>query len=310
MLTDVAVNVRIGTRSSPMAMAQANRVAADLARIDPTATVEVVSMTTTGDRWTGPLSELGGKGAFTKEVDTALLDGSVDLCVHCVKDIPGDRDLPGDTVIPAYLTRDDVRDAVVQPDGLGLSQLPEGAVIGTSSPRRAAQLALNWPGLRPMPVRGNANTRLAKLDAGDFDALLLAVAGLERIGLTERITEILDTDSVLPAVGSGTIALQCRGDDTVIRELAARLDDPQTHRRTDAERAMLRALGGHCHSPIAGYAVVEPDGRLALHGRVMSPDGKIILEARAWHTDAEALGTGVADDLLSQGAAEVIAAAG
>ncbi|HZE38621.1 MAG TPA: hydroxymethylbilane synthase [Stackebrandtia sp.] len=298
--------VRIGTRSSPMALAQAERVSRSLRKLDADLTVEVVPLTTSGDRWTGPLSQLGGKGAFIKEVDAALLDGRCDVCVHCVKDIPGDRDLPEGTVIAAHLERDDVRDAVVSPTGAALSGLPDGARVGTSSPRRLAQLALEWPTLRPLPIRGNANTRLAKLDAGDFDALLLAVAGLERIGLQGRISEILDIDTMLPAVGAGTLALQIRHDDTATADLVTRLDDAVTTRRTTAERTMLRALQGHCHSPIAGYATVEPDGRLSLHGRVMDPDGSTILDARAIHADAEVVGSSVADDLLSQGARKLI----
>jgi hydroxymethylbilane synthase len=289
-----------------MALAQVDRVSAELTAIDPRVDVEVIPMTTSGDRWAGPLSQLGGKGAFTKEVDAALLDGRCDLCVHCVKDIPGDQDLPEGTEIVAYLARDDVRDAVVQPGGLTLSQLPDGSRVGTSSPRRAAQLALHWPRLRAVPIRGNANTRLAKLDAGEFDALLLAVSGLERIDLTERITEILDVDSMLPAVGSGTLALQCRGSDEATKALVAQLNDPATFRQTTAERTMLRTLSGHCHSPIAGYATAEPDGRLSLHGLVMSADGATVLDARYSHEDPEVLGTSVAAELLRQGARQLI----
>lgn len=289
-----------------MALAQADRVSAALTALDPDVAVEIVPFTTSGDKWMGPLSQLGGKGAFTKEVDAALVEGTCDLCVHCVKDIPGDRDLPEGTVIAAHLERDDVRDALVHPGGLSLSDLPDGSRIGTSSPRRAAQLALHWPRLSPLPIRGNANTRLAKLDAGDFDALLLAVSGLERLALTDRITEILDVDTMVPAIGSGTLALQCRTDDTPVRDLVARLDDPMTSWRTEAERSMLRALNGHCHSPIAGYAIQESEGVLSLHGRVMSLDGSTVLEARESGADATALGTSVAEALLRQGARELI----
>lgn len=293
-----------------MAMAQVERVRAELLALRPELTVEVVPLTTSGDRWAGPLSELGGKGAFTKEVDAALLAGDVDLCVHCVKDIPGDRPVPEGTVIASYLKRDDVRDAVVEPQGRNLNDLPPGARIGTSSPRRAAQLSLHWPHLAPIPVRGNANSRLAKLDAGEYDALMLAVAGMERIGLTDRMSQILPTDTMVPAVGSGTLALQCRVDDTLALELAEALGDDTTNRVTAAERAMLRVLGGHCHSPIAGLAVVEDDGVLSLHGRVISPDGKTVLDASQRHADPEVLGVSVGDELLRQGAKEIIDAAG
>lgn len=293
-----------------MAMAQVERVRAELLALRPELTVEVVPLTTSGDRWTGPLSELGGKGAFTKEVDSALLAGDVDICVHCVKDIPGDRPVPEGTVIASYLKRDDVRDAIVEPQGRSLNDLPPGARIGTSSPRRAAQLALHWPHLAPIPVRGNANSRLAKMEAGDYDALMLAVAGMERIGLTERISQILPTDTMVPAVGSGTLALQCRIDDTLALELADLLGDDTTGRITTAERAMLRVLGGHCHSPIAGLATMDDDGVLSLHGRVISPDGKTVLDASQRHADPEVLGVGVGDELLRQGAKQIIDAAG
>lgn len=286
-------------------MAQAERVAAAVTALSPDTAAEIVPMTTSGDRWMGPLSKLGGKGAFVKEVDAALLENECDVCVHCVKDIPGDRELPEGTLIAGHLARDDVRDAVVQSGGLSLAQLPDGARVGTSSPRRAAQLGLQWPGLKPVPVRGNANSRLAKLDAGEYDALLLAVCGLERIGLTERITEILDVDTMLPAVGSGTLALQCRSEDVAVQELLQGVDDAETSRHTAAERAMLRLLQGHCHSPIGGYAATEGDG-LSLHGRVMSADGAVVLESRQSGDDAEALGAAVAEALLQQGARELI----
>jgi len=181
--------LRIGTRNSPMALAQVERVRAMLADRHPEVTVDVLSMSTSGDRWHGDLAALGGKEAFTKEVDAALVAGDVDLVVHCVKDVPGDRPAPAGTVMAAYLARDDVRDCLVHPGGLRMDQLPSGTRIGTSAVRRVAQLALHWPNLVPVPIRGNANSRLAKLDAGDrYDALLLAFSGLERIGQASRIT--------------------------------------------------------------------------------------------------------------------------
>lgn len=301
--------IRIGTRASAMAMAQAHRVKHQLLQVEPDLTVDVVPLTTTGDRWTGPLAQLGGKGAFTKEVDAALLAGEVDLAVHCVKDVPGDRPVPEGTVLAAYLARDDVRDAVVLREAASLGELSAGARVGTSSPRRTAQLALHWPHLEPVPIRGNANSRLAKLDAGEYDALLLAVAGLERIGLTERIGHILSIEEMLPAVGSGTLVLQCRLDDEATLRRARAIGDDTAWRITTAERAMLRVLGGHCHSPIAALATVESDGDMQLLGRVMSPDGKVVLDASHRHGDPESLGTSVGERLLAQGAADVIARA-
>ena len=212
--------VRIGTRSSPMALAQVERVRRLLAERRPELTVEVIPLTTSGDRWQGALSELGGKGAFTKEVDQALLDGRADVAVHCVKDVPGDRPAPAGTVFAGYLERDDVRDCLVHPAARRMDDLPAGSRIGTSAVRRIAQLALHWPHLVPVPNRGNANSRLAKLDAGDYDALLLAVSGLHRLNQPERITQPIDIDTFVPAVCCSTLVLQCRKDDGEARTIA------------------------------------------------------------------------------------------
>ncbi|WP_042397939.1 hydroxymethylbilane synthase [Streptacidiphilus carbonis] len=298
--------IRIGARSSPMSLAQVERVRAELAAAHPGIVTEVVPFTTSGDRWSGALVELGGKGAFTRELDEALLAGTVDLAVHCVKDVPGDRPVPAGTVFAAYLRRDDLRDAVVHPGGLTLDRLPAGTRIGTSSVRRVAQLAQRWPELEPVPIRGNANSRLAKLDAGDVDALMLAVSGLERIGAQDRITEILSVEQMMPAVGSGTLALQCRSEDEAVVEAVTALNDAETFRQTTAERMLLHVLQGHCNSPIAAFATTEHDGRLSLRARVFSPDGKTTLDAHEWDRNALALGTSVAATLLRQGAHEVI----
>ncbi|NEA53541.1 hydroxymethylbilane synthase [Streptomyces sp. SID13666] len=300
--------IRIVSRSSPMALAQVERVRADLASAHPGIRTQVVPVTTSGDRWMGDLSALGGKGAFTKEVDAALLAGEADLAVHCVKDVPADRPLPAGTVFAAFLRRDDIRDALIHPGGLPLDQLPEGTRIGTSAVRRIAQLAVSHPHLRCVPMRGNANRRLEKLDTGEADALLLAVSGLERIGRSERITEILSVDTMCPPIGAGVLALQCREDDTVTIDAVRTLGDPDTWRETTAERTFLHVLQGHCNSPIAGYAQAERDGRLSLRARVFSPDGKTMLDAQEWAgpLDPATLGTSVAVALLRQGARELI----
>ena len=300
--------IRIGTRSSPMALAQVERLRAELAAHIPDLTTEVLPITTSGDRWAGPLSALGGKGAFTKEVDAALIANACDLAVHCMKDVPGDRPVPAGTVFAGYLARDDIRDALVHPGGLTLDELPAGTRIGTSAVRRIAQLARHYPHLQPVPIRGNANTRLAKLDAGDADALLLAVSGLERIGEAGRITQILPVDLMCPPIGAGVLGLQCREDDTATIDTVARLGDTDTWRQTTAERMLLHVLQGHCNSPIAGYAHTEPDGRLSLRGRVFSLDGKTVFDAHEWGdpTDPTTLGTSVALALLRQGARELI----
>ncbi|MDX6744814.1 hydroxymethylbilane synthase [Actinocorallia sp. A-T 12471] len=302
--------IRIVTRASPMALAQVERVRGELAVLRPEIRTEVVPVTTSGDKWQGPLSELGlgGKGAFTKEVDAALLAGEADIAVHCIKDVPADRPLPKGTVFAGYLKRDDIRDALVHPGGRTLDELPEGSTIGTSSVRRVAQLAASHPHLRCLPIRGNANRRLAKLDAGEFDALLLAVSGLHRIGESGRITEILPVEALCPPIGAGVLGLQCREDDAELIETVSVLNHADTWREVTAERMLLHVLQGHCNSPIAGFARAERDGRLSLRARVFSPDGKTVLDAHEWAgpLDPATLGTSVAVALLRQGAREVI----
>ncbi len=300
--------IRIATRSSPMALHQAEQVAAALETLDPTTGIELVKLTTTGDRWLGDLAQLGGKGAFVKEIDRALLEDQADLAVHCLKDIPGDVPVPEGLAFAGYLPREDIHDAVISRSGARLADLPEGSVIGTSSVRRAAQLRLRHPHLRIEPLRGNVNTRLARLDEGHFDALIAAVSGLHRVAEADRITEVLSMETMCPPIGAGVIALQCRADDTQVRELGARLDDTDTRRQADAERAMLHALQGHCNSPIAGYATTDPTGRLSLHGKVFSPDGSQWLDSHHWGVaeDPQALGFFVGSDLLRQGARALI----
>ncbi|MDT3728652.1 hydroxymethylbilane synthase [Streptomyces sp. DSM 41972] len=300
--------IRIVSRDSPMALAQVERVRAELTAAHPGVHTEVVPVRTTGDKWLGDLSQVEGKGAFTKEVDAALLAGEADLAVHCVKDVPADRPLPAGTVFAAFLERDDVRDAVVHPDGLTLDELPPGTRIGTSSVRRVAQLAATHPQLRCVPLRGNANRRLAKLAEGEVDALLLAAAGLERIGRADVISEVLSPDVMLPPVGAGVLALQCREGDTGLIEAVAVLNHPDTHRETTAERMLLHVLQGHCNSPIAGLARVDRSGELSLRACVFTPDGKTRLNAHEWagRLDPATLGTSVAVALLRQGAREVI----
>ncbi|MFP3986412.1 hydroxymethylbilane synthase [Streptomyces sp. E11-3] len=300
--------IRIVSRDSPMALAQVERVRSELAAHHPGLRTEVVPVKTSGDKWMGALAQLGGKGAFTKEVDAALIAGEADLAVHCLKDIPGDRPLPAGTVFAAYLPRDDVRDALIHPAGLTLAELPPGTRIGTSSVRRVAQLAAAHPDLECVPFRGNANRRLDKLAAGEADALLLAVSGLERIHRTDVITEILPTDSMCPPIGAGILTLQCRETDHDTIAAVAPLNDPTTYREAAAERMFLHVLQGHCNSPIAGYAHTDDTGQLALRGQVFTPDGKRVLEATetAGPLDPDTLGMSVAVTLLRQGARELI----
>lgn len=300
--------IRIVSRDSPMALAQVERVRAELAALHPGIRIDVVPVRTTGDKWMGDLSQVEGKGAFTKEVDAALLAGEADLAVHCVKDIPADRPLPAGTMFAAFLKRDDIRDALVHPGGLTLDELPAGTRVGTSSVRRTAQLAASHPHLECVPMRGNANRRLEKLAAGDADALLLAVSGLERIGRADVISEILSVDTMCPPIGAGVLALQCREGDTSVIDTVSGLGDPATYREATAERMFLHVLQGHCNSPIAGYARAERSGDLSLRARVFTPDGKTVLNAHEWAgpLDPATLGTSVAVALLRQGARELI----
>ncbi|NUQ96427.1 MAG: hydroxymethylbilane synthase [Streptomyces sp.] len=300
--------IRIVSRDSPMALAQVERVRAELGTLHPGVRTEVVPVKTTGDKWMGDLSKVEGKGAFTKEVDAALLAGEADLAVHCVKDVPADRPLPAGTVFAAFLKRDDIRDALIHPGGLRLDELPAGTRIGTSSVRRVAQLSASHPHLECVPFRGNANRRLAKLAAGEADALLLAVAGLERIGRTDVITEVLSPETMMPPIGAGILALQCREDDTGLIETVSGLGDPDTFREATAERMFLHVLQGHCNSPIAGYARAARNGELSLRASVFTPDGKTVLNAHEWagRLDPATLGTSVAVALLRQGARELI----
>ncbi|MEV7511283.1 hydroxymethylbilane synthase [Streptomyces sp. NPDC091201] len=300
--------IRIVSRDSPMALAQVERVRAELAALHPGIGTTVLPVKTTGDTWMGDLAQVEGKGAFTKEVDAALLAGEADLAVHCVKDVPADRPLPAGTVFAAFLQRDDVRDALVHPGGLTLDLLPPGTRIGTSSVRRTAQLAATYPHLTCVPIRGNANSRLAKLERGEADALLLAVAGLRRIGRADVISEVLSVETLMPPVGAGVLALQCRQEDTGLIDAVSGLGHPGTHRETVAERTLLHVLRGHCNSPVAGYARTERGGELSLRAAVFSPDGKVVLNAHEWagRLDPATLGTSVAVALLRQGARELI----
>ncbi|MFD4914857.1 hydroxymethylbilane synthase [Streptomyces virginiae] len=300
--------IRIVSRDSPMALAQVERVRAELAALHPGIRTTVLPVKTTGDKWMGDLSQVEGKGAFTKEVDAAILAGEADLAVHCVKDVPADRPLPAGTVFAAFLERDDIRDALIHPDGLTLDRLPPGTRVGTSSVRRIAQLASAYPQVECVPMRGNANRRLEKLAAGEADALLLAVAGLHRIGRADVITQIVPVDTLMPPIGAGVLALQCREDDTGLIDTVSALGHPDTHRETVAERMLLHVLQGHCNSPIAGYARAERGGDLSLRACVFSPDGKVVLNAHEWagRLDPATLGTSVAVALLRQGARELI----
>ena len=263
--------LRIGTRGSPMALHQAAVVRDRLVAAHPERAVELVTIRTTGDRvQTRLLSEIGGKGLFTKEIEEALFDGRIDLAVHSLKDM--ETILPAGLVIGAVLPRDDPRDALVARDGARLAALPQGARIGTASLRRRAQLMRLRPDLAVAPIRGNVDTRLNKLAAGEVDALVVALCGLERLGKAAVVSEILEPAVMLPAVGQGALAIECREADERMRQLLGPLNDSASGACVAAERAMLAALDGSCRTPIAGLATIDGD-RLHLEALLLSPDG-------------------------------------
>lgn len=282
----------IGTRGSPLALAQAHMTAAALAGelgVDVTRiAIEIIS--TTGDRTQDrPLSEIGGKGLFTKEIDLAQLEGRVDVAVHSSKDLP--TELPEGLLIAGYLPREDIRDALIAPRHGTLDKLPQGARVGTVSLRRQSLLRMLRPDLRIEALRGNVETRLNKARSGEFDAVILAMAGLKRLGLAAEVTEALDPIRFVPAVGQGAIALAARTNDTRLRGLIARISDAPTGVELAAERAFLTVLDGSCKTPIGGSARVAGD-EVSFRGIVLSPDGRTVLETagQAPLAEAEALG--------------------
>jgi hydroxymethylbilane synthase len=298
--------LRIGTRKSQLALWQAEYVRDRLLAAHPGLEVELVKMSTQGDRiLDAPLAKVGGKGLFVKELEEGLLAGHIDLAVHSMKDVT--VDLPAGLHIPVICEREDPSDALVSGRYRDIRKLAPGAVLGTSSLRRQCQLHHALPGVNIVTLRGNVNTRLAKLDAGEFDAIILASAGLKRLGMAERIAQALPDTLCLPAVGQGAVGIECRSDDDTVNDLIAALDHPATRQRVTAERAMNATLQGGCQVPIAGYAVQE-GGELFLRGLVGAPDGSRILrsEQRAPSAQALELGAAVAGDLLDQGAGEIL----
>jgi len=280
-----------------MALHQAGLVRDRLRAAHPEHAVELATIRTTGDRvQTRLLSEIGGKGLFTKEIEEALLDGRIDLAVHSLKDM--ETILPAGLVIGAVLPRDDPRDALVARDGARLAALPQGARIGTASLRRRAQLMRLRPDLAVAPIRGNVDTRLNKLAAGEVDALVVALCGLERLGKAAVVSEILEPAVMLPAVGQGALAIECREADERMRQLLGPLNDSASGACVAAERAMLAALDGSCRTPIAGLATIDGD-RLHLEALLLSPDGDAERRGQISGAlgDAVALGTGLGERL-------------
>ncbi len=300
--------IRIATRKSPLALWQAEHVAGALKSAHPGLQVEILGMSTRGDKiLDAPLAKIGGKGLFVKELEQGLMDGSADIAVHSTKDVP--VELPAGLILPVILEREDPRDAFVSNRYERLADLPQGARVGTSSLRRQCQLTSRRPDLNIQPLRGNVNSRLAKLDSGDFDAILLAAAGLMRLGFEARIRSRLSIDESLPAIGQGAVGIECRADDARVLALLAPLHHPDTATRVGAERAMNRRLQGGCQVPIAGHALLRGE-ELWMRGLVGTPDGAYLLvaECAAPRAQAEELGLRVADDLIAQGAHDILQA--
>lgn len=298
--------VRIATRQSLLALWQAEFVADALRSAHPGIEIELVKMVSRGDKiLDAPLAKIGGKGLFVKELEEGLLNGTADIAVHSMKDVP--MEFPAGLCLAVVCEREDPRDAFVSNRYASLDALPQGARVGTSSLRRQCQVLMRRPDLEITFLRGNVQTRLAKLDAGDYDAIILASAGLKRLGLADRITALLEPELSLPAVGQGAVGVECRCDDGEMRALLAPLNHPDTWTRVSAERAMNFRLQGGCQAPIAGYATLQED-MLRLRGLVAWPDGtrRVFVDRTAPRAQAEELGTAVADELLSGGAAAIL----
>ncbi|MCJ8170515.1 hydroxymethylbilane synthase [Atopomonas sediminilitoris] len=303
-----ANTLRIATRQSALALWQANYVKDRLEQAHPGLTVTLLPMVSRGDKLLdAPLAKIGGKGLFVKELETALLENQADIAVHSMKDVP--MDFPEGLGLYCICEREDPRDAFVSNTYDSLAQLPAGSVVGTSSLRRQAQLLAHRPDLQIRFLRGNVNTRLAKLDAGDYDAIILAAAGLIRLGFAERIKSAISAEDSLPAGGQGAVGIECRVDDRRAHELLAVLHDEPTALRVRAERALNTRLNGGCQVPIACYATLENE-QLHLRGLVGEPQGTRLLRAEAYGPAQapEALGVQVAEALLAQGAGEILAA--
>lgn len=297
----------IATRESPLALWQANFIAAQLQSFYPDLTVELLGMTTEGDRVLDKtLSKIGGKGLFVKELEHALLAGQADLAVHSIKDVP--MILPEGFTLAAITAREVPFDAFVSNQYTSLDTLPAGAKVGSSSLRRASQIQARYPHLTVLPLRGNVGTRLRKLDEGQYDAIILAAAGLKRLGLTDRIRAILSPEESLPAVGQGALGIECLAARTDLCALLHVLNDEETAACVKAERAFSRLLGGSCQLPLGGYAVIAAQDDLLLRGFVASVDGKTFLSdsIRGKKETAEQVGEQLATQLLARGASEII----
>ncbi|MEK6745587.1 MAG: hydroxymethylbilane synthase [Pseudomonadota bacterium] len=284
------MTIKLGTRKSPLALAQAQQVRMLLLKAHPHITVEIVHIVTSGDKFLSQnLADIGGKGLFTKEIEDGLLDGSLDIAVHSMKDMP--TKLPDGLIIGAMIAREDPRDMLIGAGLKSIGDLPREAIFGTSSLRRAAQVKIKRPDIKIVPFRGNVQSRLTKLNNGEVQATMLAKAGLNRLGIKEINGVVLEVEEFLPAIAQGAIGIECRENDTKIRELLAPLAHKNTMLAVDCERAFLRVLDGSCRTPISGYAMIENDS-IFLRGLIAKPDGSSFKqgELRGSVKDAEAIG--------------------
>ena len=298
--------LRIATRKSPLALWQAEEVSRRLKSFHPDLEIELVPMTTKGDQiLNSPLSKVGGKGLFVKELEVAMLEGRADIAVHSMKDVP--MEFPEGLQLSAVLERDDPRDAFISDKYNSLDELPDGAILGTSSLRRQTIIKSTYPNLEIKMLRGNINTRIAKLEAGEYDAIILAASGLKRMGFDERITAIIEPEVMLPAVGQGALGIEGRSNDAEVDAILAPLRDKETTLRLTTERAMNNRLNGGCQVPVAGYSEVNGD-QITLRGLIGFTDGSTIYrsEKSAATNNAESLGIAVAEELMAQGGDKVL----
>lgn len=295
----------VGTRQSKLALTQTNWVVERLRELEPGLNINRKKIVTKGDRILDvTLSKVGGKGLFVKEIEQAMLNGEIDFAVHSMKDMPSE--IPPGLVIGAVPIRENPTDALLSKDGKTLDELPGGAVVGTSSLRRQAQILAYRPDLKVEPVRGNLDTRIRKMKEGQFDAILLATSGLKRMGWQEEICQELPTDILLPAVGQGALAIQCREDDEELLAVLSKLNHEETARAVCAERAFLNAFQGGCHLPLAAYAELKYD-EVHLTGLVAHPDGKNVIKQIFIGKDAQAAGETLAHLLKEEGAGKLLA---
>lgn len=302
-------NIIVGSRQSALALTQTGQVIADLQRLAKelgiAATFEVKKIVTKGDQILDvTLSKVGGKGLFVKEIEQALLDGAIDLAVHSMKDVPSV--LPEGLTLGAIPKREDARDCVITREGVSFEQLPQGAIVGTSSLRRSSQLQHLRPDLKIVSIRGNIDTRIQKLHSEGMDAIVLAAAGLHRMSWAERITSYISEEACIPAVGQGSLGIECRESDEEIMRLLAAYDDALTRRAVEAERAFLLQINGGCQVPIGAYATIGEDNLIHITGIVGSPDGDILLKATMQGSEPKQLGKQLAERLQADGAEQIL----